>query len=189
MARTRTLVHVCTLAILVSAAARPAVAATLQGRVLDPQRQAVANVPVRALQQGNELRRETTTDASGAFTLAELPPGDYALTAEAPGFAPYTRRGLTLAIGQTYRVDVALQIGGVAESVEATADAPLLTAGASTVDGVIGRSAIEGLPLNGRNFLELAFLVPGQRAHAQLRSDQDQQRDRRARRASSAAEA
>jgi outer membrane receptor protein involved in Fe transport len=145
----------------VALCAAPLSAATLQGRVLDPQRQAVAHAQVRVQEQGTDLRRETTTDASGAFTLAELPPGEYALTAEAPGFAAFGRRGLRLAIGQTYRLDVALSIGAVAESVEAVAEAPLATAGASTVDGVIGRSAIESLPLNGRNFLELAFLVPG----------------------------
>ncbi|HET9314096.1 MAG TPA: TonB-dependent receptor, partial [Vicinamibacteria bacterium] len=85
----------------------------------------------------------------------------YALTAEATGFASATRRGLTLAVGQTYRLDVAMAIGGVRESVEAVAEAPLATAGTSTVDGVIDRTSIETLPLNGRNFLELAFLVPG----------------------------
>jgi hypothetical protein len=161
LTRTRFVAHVWTFAVVVSAAAVPAAASTLQGRVVDPQRQAVAGAQVRVQEQGRDLRRETTTDATGAFTLAELPPGEYALTAEAPGFAPHARRGLALAIGQTYRLEVALQIGAVAESVDAIADAPLLTAGSSTVDGVIGRTAIESLPLNGRNFLELAFLVPG----------------------------
>jgi outer membrane receptor protein involved in Fe transport len=160
LARTRFIAQVWTFAV-VSIAALPAAAATLQGRVVDPQRQPVAGAQVKVQEQAKDLRRETTTDASGTFTLAELPPGEYALTAEAPGFAPQTRRGLALAIGQTYRIEVPLALGAVSESVDAVAEAPLVTAGASTVDGVISRSAIESLPLNGRNFLELAFLVPG----------------------------
>ena len=136
-------------------------AATIQGRVLDPQRQPITGARVRVQEQDRELRREAASDATGAFTLPELPPGTYSLVAEAAGFASQTRRGLELAVGQTYRLDVALEIGSVAETVEAVASAPLLTAGSSTVDGVIGRSAIENLPLNGRNFMELAFLVPG----------------------------
>jgi hypothetical protein len=147
--------------VLLIAGASPLAAATLQGRILDPQRQPVAGARVRVQGEGRDLRRETTTDAGGAFTLAELPPGTYTLAAEAAGLASATRRGLTLAIGQTYRLDVAMAIGGVTETVDAVAEAPLVTAGTSTVDGVIDRSSIETLPLNGRNFLELAFLVPG----------------------------
>jgi hypothetical protein len=65
-------------------------------------------------------------------------------------------------VGQTLRLDVRLDVGGLAETVEAVADAPsLATEGSSTVDGVIGQSSIDQLPLNGRNYLELAFLIPG----------------------------
>jgi hypothetical protein len=161
LARIRSTARVWTFAVAASAASWPAAAATLQGRVLDPQRQAVAGAQVRVQDQANDRSRETTTDATGSFTLAELPPGSYALTAAAPGFAVHTRKGIALAIGQTYRLDVGLEMGTVTEAVDAVAEAPLLTAGASTVDGVIGRASIDGLPLNGRNFLELAFLVPG----------------------------
>lgn len=143
------------------AAASPLAAATLQGRVLDPQHQPIEGARIRVHDEERDLRRETASDANGAFTLPELPPGTYTLGAEAPGFSPHGRRGIALAIGQTYRLDVLMEIGGVAESVDAVTEAPLVTAGSSTVDGVIGRSSIESLPLNGRNFLELAFLVPG----------------------------
>ena len=138
-----------------------ALASTLQGRVLDPQGKAIAGARVVVEETGTALRRETTADAAGGFTLPELPPGTYTLTAEAQGFAPRTREALALAVGQSYRLDVGLQLAGVRESVEAASEAALVTAGSSTVDGVIGQSAIDRLPLNGRNFMELAFLVPG----------------------------
>jgi outer membrane receptor protein involved in Fe transport len=136
-------------------------ASTLQGRVLDPQGKAIAAARIVVQDTGTALRRETTSDATGAFTLPELPPGTYTLTAEAQGFAPRTREALALAVGQSYRLDLTLQVGGRAEAVEATAEVALVTAGSSTVDGVIGQTAIDRLPLNGRNFMELAFLVPG----------------------------
>jgi hypothetical protein len=139
-----------------------AAAATLQGRVLDPQGRAIAGAGVAAEEQGTARRRQTVTDGTGAFTLPELPPGTYSLTAEAQGFARRTLHGLILAVGQTRRQEVGLELGTVSETVETVATAPgLATAGVSTVDGVIGSTAIERLPLNGRNFMEMAFLVPG----------------------------
>jgi len=149
------------LALLVTGAI-PAFASTLHGRVLDPQGRAIPGARVAVEEQGTVLRRETTTDAAGSFTLPELPPAAYDLLAEASGFAPRSEKGLTLAVGQSYRLDVTLAVAGVKETVETVAAVPaLITAGSSTVDGVIGQTAIERLPLNGRNFMELAFLVPG----------------------------
>jgi hypothetical protein len=140
----------------------PALASTLQGRVLDPQGGAMAGAHVTVEDEGKASKRETTTDAAGQFTVPELAPGAYTVSAEARGFARRIHKGVTLAVGQIYRLDLNLEVGGVAETVDALAEGPILvTAGSSTVDGVIGQTAIEHLPLNGRNFLELAFLVPG----------------------------
>src|SRR5262249_50249965 len=144
------------------ASARPAAASSLHGRVLDPQGNAIAGATVTVEGVGTGLRRETTTDALGAFTLPELPPAAYDLTTGAKGFAPRTEKGLALAVGQSYRLALSLSLAAVTETVETDASAPaLVTAGSSTVDSVIGQTAIERLPLNGRNFMELAFLVPG----------------------------
>ena len=154
--------HFAFLALLLAGPVQAATAGTLQGRVLDPQGRAVSGAHVTVEKEGAAVHREATTDAAGGFTLPELPPGSYTLVAQAQGFAPRTHKGLTLAVGQSYRLDVGLEVGTVSESVEAVAEAPLLVkAGSSTVDTVIGSTAIERLPLNGRNFLELAFLVPG----------------------------
>jgi outer membrane receptor protein involved in Fe transport len=154
----------CALALFLAmlATSGSAAAATLQGRVLDPQGRTVAGARVAIEDQGTALRREATSDPQGAFTLPEIPPGTYTLRAEAAGLASRTIKDLSLAVGQSYRLDVALEVAGVTETVEAVAETPaLVTAGSSTVDGVMGQTAIERLPLNGRNFLELAFLVPG----------------------------
>ena len=148
-------------AVGLAGSAAPAAAATLQGRVLDPQHQALTGARVVLEQDGTTLRREASTDASGAFTLAELSPGTYTLITEAAGFTTRTHTGLVLAVGQRYRLDVTLDVGGRAETIDVSESPELLTSGSSTVDGVIGRTAIDRLPLNGRNFMELAFLVPG----------------------------
>lgn len=142
-------------------AAAPLAAATLQGRVLDPQRRAVIGARVVAQEEGTRLRREALSDASGVFTLPELPPGTYTLVTEANGFAARTHTGVVLAVGQHYRLDVSVEVGGLEETVDVSERPELLSSGSSTVDGVIGRTAIDRLPLNGRNFMELAFLVPG----------------------------
>ncbi len=147
--------------VVIAGLTAPAVAATLQGRVLDPQRQAVPGARVVVEAEGATLRREAATDAAGAFTLPELPPGTYTLVAEARGFATRTHKGLALAVGQRYRLDVGLEVGGLADTVEVSEELDLMSSGSSTVDGVIGQTAIDRLPLNGRNFMELAFLVPG----------------------------
>lgn len=147
--------------VFVLAGAAPLAAATLQGRVLDPQHRAVAGARVVAQQDGTTLRREAAADASGAFTLPELPPGTYTLVTEADGFATRTHRGVVLAVGQRYRMEVGLEVGGLEETLDVSEQPELLTSGSSTVDGVIGQTAIDRLPLNGRNFMELAFLVPG----------------------------
>ena len=147
---------------LLAASPLQAATGTLQGRVLDPQGRAVSGAHVAVEREGAALRREATTDAAGSFTLPELPAGTYTIVTEAQGFAPRTHKGLTVEVGQSYRLDVSLEVGAVSESVEAVAEGLLLVkAGSSTVDTVIGSTAIEQLPLNGRNFLELAFLVPG----------------------------
>lgn len=137
-------------------------AATLQGRVLDPTGDAVFDARVTATGAHRGLQRDATTDHLGRFTLPELPPGRYAVTVEREGFATRKLDAVDLAVGRTVRLDVTLELAQMGETIEAVAPAPVLeTIGRSTVDGVISLAAIEELPLNGRNFLELAFLVPG----------------------------
>jgi hypothetical protein len=147
------------------AMATPAVAAapggSLQGRVLDPQGQVVpgATLTVEATAAGS---RTATAGESGRFAFVELPPGRYRLVVEAPGFAAAYYEALEIAVGQSYRLDVGLSEVARAETVEVVGERPeLVRAGSSQVDQVIGAEAIGEMPLNGRNYLELAFLVPG----------------------------
>jgi hypothetical protein len=134
----------------------------VRGRVEDGQGRPIPEARLTLTAEGTGDVRETRSDAAGIYALPELPPHRYTLVAEAVGLAPRTYTGVPIAVGQSYRLDVRLGMAARAEAVQVTAESPLLVhAGSSAVDGVIGPAAIENLPLNGRNFLELAFLVPG----------------------------
>ncbi len=98
------------------------------------------------------------TDTDGRFLLPFLPPGAYDVEVTLTGFSSWRASALALQVGQARHLDVALTVGGVAEAVTVSdRGRPVTTA----IDGVLSAGQIETLPLNGRNFLELAFLIPG----------------------------
>ena len=139
------------------AGAQPAVA-TLAGRVLDQQGAPVpgASVTVKSAATGGAWA--TTTSGDGQFSLPLLPPGTYQAQVELAGFSTWQAEDVRLQVGQRVRLDVQLAVTGVSETVSVVAPARPVSA---AVDGVLSVAAIESLPLNGRNFLELSLLVPG----------------------------
>ena len=93
--------------------------------------------------------------------ITDLPPGDYTLTVEAAGFRKLVQTGVSLQVNQQARVDLTLQVGQTAETVSVTGHPPLLDSESSSVGTVINRQLVNELPLNGRNFVQLATLSPG----------------------------
>jgi hypothetical protein len=154
-ARTVITVMLCLLA--GPAAAQPAVA-TLIGRVVDQQAAAVPGATITVQQVSTSTIWSATSDGEGRFTFPMLAPGRYDFEARLDAFNPW-RTNLTLEVGQQRALDVVLTPGTVRVDLVVTgvSDRPVSTA----VDGVLSSERIESLPLNGRNFLELAFLVPG----------------------------
>jgi hypothetical protein len=147
-----------------AAYAQQSATATLSGRISDPNGAVVRGAEVTATLRATGVKRETTTNEDGFYTLSALPPGEYEVRVQAQGFAPVVAApAVTLQVGQSTTLDATLQIGAkeVTVTVEDTDATPLLDTLNSDVDGVITRRDIENLPLNGRNFLELALLVPG----------------------------
>jgi hypothetical protein len=138
--------------------------ATLTGTVTDRTGAIIADVAVKAVNKETNLTREAKTDGSGSFTLPFLIAGEYTLTASRPGFRAQKLNNLTLQVGQTARVDVQLQVGDVTESVEVEGSGAILQTESSTVGTVIDAQKIVDLPLNGRNFVQLAQLIPGVQA-------------------------
>ncbi len=144
-------------------AAPQSVTATLTGRVIDPAGALVPGVQVIATQPATGLRRETTTNDEGLYLLSNLSPGEYGLRFVAKGFkSRESSAPISLPVGQVITLDVTLEIGSPDSFVvDLKSYQPLIDTATSVVNGVIDAKEVESLPLNGRNFLELALLAPG----------------------------
>jgi hypothetical protein len=118
-----------------------------------------ATVTVREVNRGTS--NTYVTDETGSYTAPFLSPGTYAIEVNVPGFRKWVREGVILQVNQRARVDVLLEIGGIQETTNVTADSPLLRTDSSEVGTVIDERAIKELPLNGRNFATLVYLTPG----------------------------
>lgn len=136
-------------------------AATLVGSVTDSSGAVVADVLIRARNLATNVTRETKSDSSGSYTLPFLPAGDYGVTASISGFQTQAVDRMTLQVQQTARMDFKLTIGSINEKITVAASAEILQTENATVGTVIDSAKIVQLPLNGRNFIQLAQLVPG----------------------------
>ena len=134
---------------------------TITGRITDPQRAAVPGVTVTATNTATGFTRTVVTDTEGTYRLAALPVGLYDMTAELTGFQTIERKELIVNVAQTIDVDLQLQVGAVAESITVTGESPLIETSNSAVGAVVDVRRIESLPLNGRQFANLAATVPG----------------------------
>ena len=134
--------------------------ASLAGTVRDEQGLVVPGVTVTLAGTENTFSRTVTTSGDGGFELPGLLPGDYKMTVELSGF---TRQELAvhIEVNQRVRTDVVLKAGGLTQQVQVTQTVPLLHVSDATVGEVIDQRQVAELPLNGRQFLELALLVPG----------------------------
>jgi Carboxypeptidase regulatory-like domain len=137
--------------------------ATLNGTVTDPQGAVVAGARVSIVSQATGAVRDTTTDTAGFYSVTDLLPSDYTVRVETPTFAKAEIRDVRLDVGRASTVDVKLAIATVGQSVTVQTEEVQVNLTQSEVQGVVGSEEMQTLPLNGRNFLELAFLIPGNR--------------------------
>ena len=137
------------------------VTGTILGTVRDPQGAVIPNASVSAKNLETGAERTAMADSEGGFNIVSIPAGAYEVSASAPGFQTEVRSGLTLTVGASLRVDFALSVGAVAEKVEVTAEAPQVDTTTSTMSGLVADNVIRELPLNGRDWLQLAVLQSG----------------------------
>ncbi len=135
--------------------------AQITGRITDPTGAVVPKAEVEVTNVDTGIRWQTTSNESGYYTLPVLPPGNYRLTVRQQGFKPMTRSGVSLVVDQVARIDFTLEVGGVTETVEVTSTAPLLESQSASLGQIVQPRAMSDLPLNGRNFLQLAKLATG----------------------------
>ncbi len=155
---------------LTAALALPAAAqtpfASIRGVVLDPSAMPIPGVQVTIVQLDTGERRTVTADGTGQFVVAAIPSGTHTIEVEHAGYKTYTQQ-IRLQVGEERRVDIQLTLGARDESVTVTAPAVsverLRPARTTAIDG----EQIRGLPLDGRNFLELSLLAPGTAPEAQ----------------------
>ncbi|QOY88706.1 TonB-dependent receptor [Paludibaculum fermentans] len=133
----------------------------IQGSVIDPTKAVVPNASVRAINLDTSVAAQATTNGQGLYLFPLLPPGRYRVECEASGFAPQKLAEFRLETGQTARLDFELKTGSIAESIEVSASAVLINSETSEVGQVVDSKRILEMPLNGRNYLQLAQFTAG----------------------------
>ena len=133
--------------------------ATLTGIVADPSQARLPGINVELTNEDTGVSAAAVTNAQGEYTFSLLPPGRYRLAATATGFRAYSRSGLVLELGRVTRLDLSLELGQVAQTVEVSGAAPLLESESSTVSQFIENKTIVDMPLNGRRVGELLGLM------------------------------
>jgi hypothetical protein len=135
--------------------------ATLAGTLTDSSGAVVPNANVSIKNRGTGVAREITTDSGGFYSAPNLLPGVYDVTVTAPGFSTSVQSELTLTVGASKTLNISLQVGQVTEKVEVTASAPSVELTSSTISGQVDSTTERELPLNGRDWTQLATLQPG----------------------------
>ena len=156
--------RLCLIAALLAAAV-PALAqrstATLRGTVTDPTNAVIEGAKATAKNEVTGFTRSGTTNAAGLYVLQDLPVGSYALTVEFTGFKTVTRTALELNVADVRVSDFQLTTGQITETVSVVAETIVVKTVGAEVASLITGAQVRELPLNGRNFMQLAMLMPG----------------------------
>ena len=135
--------------------------ATLTGFVQDPTGAVLPNVTISVRNTERNTNHFTRSNEAGSYVLPALSPGNYLIFAELPGFKKSVREGVVLQVSQVLRIDIRLDLGSLEDTIEVTAATPLLESETSSRGSIIDRQKIVDLPLNGRDYNQLAALAAG----------------------------
>ncbi|MCL6506543.1 MAG: carboxypeptidase-like regulatory domain-containing protein [Bryobacteraceae bacterium] len=133
----------------------------IRGTVVDATGGVLVGVKVTAVDGDRAVVRTTQTSAAGDYLLASLPSGTYRLRFEAQGFNTQVMDGIELRVGDTLLLHTVLEVGTVATEVNVTAEPPLLDPGRTQQAATVDLLRVQSLPINRRNYLDFALLVPG----------------------------
>jgi len=135
--------------------------ASITGQVTDSSGAAVPGARVTIRNQASGALFNSVSDADGFYRAPQLRPGVYTISVTASGFSTAVREGIEARVNDRLRVDMPMQVGTVSENVVVTGAPPLLESQSSVLGSVIAENQVRDLPLNGRNFVQLAILSPG----------------------------
>lgn len=134
---------------------------SIVGTVTDAGGAVVPSVKVTLTNQGTHFTRAVSSNQSGQYVAYSIPTGRYSIEAEAAGFERMVLAGIELTAADTVTVDIRLVIGSVQQTMEVTAEAPLLQSQTAAVSQLISNRQVQEMPLNGRTFTALLLLTPG----------------------------
>jgi hypothetical protein len=135
--------------------------ASLQGSIKDPTGAAIPNAQIIAHNLATGEERKAVSDSAGIYALPSLPIGSYRLNVNAAGMQSIVVNGLALEVGQVAAENFTLQVESSKQVVEVTATNPVITSETTTVGAVMDSKTVQNIPLNGRHFLDMGFLIPG----------------------------
>ncbi len=133
----------------------------ISGTVKDPSGALVPGVKIQLINSSTNARLSTTTNANGEFQFVQLAPASYSLEAESSGFKKTAVASVLVEVDQVTHLELQLELGSLSESVKVEAVAPLLENDKSTLSSVVDNRTIASMPLNARQYLDLALLTPG----------------------------
>lgn len=133
----------------------------IEGFVKSENAAPAAGAMVRAVNQGTGFSREATTDTAGRYSLPLLPPGTYVVTAETNGLPKATRSNVELRAGQVLTVEFELRAANIAETIQVTAQIPLVETGRTVISNTYDERTVRSIPTVGRSLLDFFVLQPG----------------------------
>src|SRR6185369_4491292 len=155
------LLLVLTFGLAISVHGQSSTSGNITGTLRDPQGAAVQNVEIVITEQKTNVTRTVTTNDDGFFNAPSLPAGRYTLTASPSGFKKTIATGVELHVSENKTVNLDLQVGQVTETVTITSEAALVETRSGEVSSLVSEKQVTELPLNGRNYAQLALMVPG----------------------------
>src|SRR5881396_697452 len=147
--------------LLSAAAAFGSPVGSVSGSVKDSTGAMMPGVKLTLINSATNAQLAGSTNSNGEFQFLQLAPAPYALVAENAGFKKTTVSSIVVQVDQVTHVEIVLEVGNVAESVQVEASAPLLENDKSTISSVVDTRTIASMPLNARQYLDLALLTPG----------------------------
>lgn len=144
-----------------SAMAQGTVTGSINGIVNNPNKEVVVGATVTAKNNGTNKEATATTDDNGGFKVSNLEPGNYTVTVNATGFAPFSAENIVVEVGRSTPLEVSLALPGVTGTVQVTAEAPVINNSSQDFSNNINQTTINEEPINGRRWSNFAILTPG----------------------------